>query len=801
MIDQVTDPDNEPLHLAALLSIPCLSPGSHDYEPDIPGPLCCIIDAMVTKDPQTVKSVLQHILSAPGIPKLYKEIYDGLRNGNCAGTLYNPSWTPDPVATSQSLRLTVGRGLVDPAPGYNTLEVFCLLMADPIDSEAMASVGCSLYMEDYGHGSSRPIIAYVNRYLRDGGIKRRNRAAGLAWDLTGIIVAHLLDHSGKIACGALSAFPFKWAMMFRTWTVGCQGSRRVAEIERTGSDMAAVNEDLLWGYFAGITDLFDYERDWGRSADNIGIAFSDVNWVLECCTRIGKCPTSFFRHTFLPTIWWIFTTPQHVLTTDPAVIEVVNRHLTNSTNGEHGVTARSCARTIFEFIAKRAGVHDELVNDILSRLYTHKECLTDHDPAQPCPSLKTSTVLSGLIKSEDIWHEYDAASGSASQLPADGRKEDSLEKPFTNSVSMSLNLKTRLPPVGCVASSGFSLSCEKIALEVCTGQLETADSLVHRLEHRKSRVNYCDSIVNGHPFMLAMRPTSDQDRCIGPNSTPGNGSKHPPSIAIDAADPLNRAEVGNRSAKGRDSSNDIIPPAVPCGTEAHMKDVAPKLMRIDAQHICRPPLHGQQAVIFRYYNQAIPEHLLQLSQTDVFSSNFGNLAPCAPELAPTRVTGEPEKWRSRCWLMSENLVELINLLEHLPKSFGLEPLSALVQGFIGIMSPDHMHICSSKIQWSGIYAAVQLAMEVLDEDMIHTLVILLMANITDVPFMMMKNGECLCWMKELWWNSPLRTAKPGIYDKLAILTLPQPDLHEANRIALQLMGFEKGGVELPAWLC
>jgi hypothetical protein len=286
-----------------------------------------------------------------------------------------------------------------------------------------------------------------------------------------------------------------------------------------------------------------------------------------------------------------------------------------------------------------------------------------------------------------------------------------------------------------------------------------------------------------------------------PDLSSGNTSGSSSSAVINAANPPNRRpEIGHNPVEENIGSQEVIPATSICSIEAGLKDMAPSLMSVNSQHICRPPLDGQQAALFRYYNEFIPEHLLQLTPTDVFSSTFGDLAPCVPEFAPTRVTAEPERWRGRCWLMSGNLTEFINILEHLPLSVGLKPLTALVHGFVDTMSANHVHDCSNKVQWSDIHAAIHCAIKVLDEDMLHRLVILLMANITDVPFSMMRNGECVCWTKELWWDPPLRIAKPDIYDKLAILTLPQPDLHEANRIALQLMGFQEAEVELPAWL-
>lgn len=801
-VDQVEEnPDDEPLRLAALLNVPCVSPGCHDCNPEIPGPLCCVLDATISKDPRKISAVLEHIFTYTGIPKLYGTIYHGLSKGNCVGTIYKPPWTPDPILGSKCLRLCVDRELVNPSPGSNTLEVICSLIADPIDSEVMASVGCGLSIEGYGHASSRPMITYVNRYLRHGGTKRRNRAAGLAWDLAGFLVARVLDCSGRVACGALSAFPLDWALKFRVWTLGCQGSRRVAEIERTGSDTAAVNEDLLWGYFSGILDYNDYERDWGRSADNIAIAFPEVNWVLECCAWMSKGMTAFYRHVFLPTIWWTFTTPQHPLTSDPAVIDVVTRHLANNMNEEHGIAARSCGVAIFEFIAKRSGVQDVLVGDIISNLYTHDQCLTDHDPADPCPVLKTSNVLSSLIKKEDIWHEYDNVEDSASNLRSFQHKEHEMERPTAKRKSAPPSLVMR-PTIASSSEPGaFSLSCKIIALKACSGRLEIAVSLVHRLEHRKARLSYCNPIANAHSFIPALHPNYCMEHFFDPDLSSGNTSRSSPSAVINAANPPNRPEIGHNPAEENIGPQKVIPATSICSIEAGLKGMAPSLMSVNSRHICRPPLDGRQAALFRYYNEFIPEHLLQLTPTDVFSSTLGDLAPCVPELAPTRVTAEPERWRGRCWLMSGNLTEFINILEHLPLSVGLKPLTALVHGFVDIMSANHVHNCSNEVLWSDIHAAIQCAIKVLDEDMLHTLVILLMANITDVPFSMMRNGECVCWTKELWWDSPLRIAKPDIYDKLAILTLPQPDLHEANRIALQLMGFQKGGVELPAWLC
>ncbi|KAM3087075.1 hypothetical protein ACMFMF_001006 [Clarireedia jacksonii] len=720
-IDHVADLDSEHLHIAALLNIPCLFPASHDYDPDIPGPLCCVLDAITTRNPSKVAAVLGGLLSAPGIPRLYAAIYYGLAEGNCPGVSYRPTWTIDPVASAECLTLAVDRRMINPSPAINTLEIFCELMADPIDSETMGSVGCALSLEGYGSGSSRDTTAYVRRYLRHGGARRRNRAAGLAWDLAGMLATRVLDSCGRVACGALSNFPLDWALLYRTWTLGCQGSRRVAEVERMGNDTAATSEDLLWGYFSGITDYFDYERDWGQSTDNLAIAFPDVNWILEFCTRNSTSPTAFLRHSFLPTMWWLAATPQHIMTTDPAVVALVAKYIAKPMTSDYGVVARSCGVAIFDFIARRAGVHKELIIDILSRLSMHNECLTEHDPTYECPVSRAFTSLPQFMNSEDDWCIEDTAKDPESVLPTDKRASQVAEEIFIKSENFAPLYPNILLPARSCGQAGFSLSCDMVALEVSKSQLEMVDMLMHRLEHRRDGTSYCHAVVNKFPPSLTLRGNPGLDYSSKFDTRPCNKVKTSPSAVVYEATLTNCREGIHYSEKAIGSSREIPAPSALCGIESHMRIIAPKLMSVTTQHSCRPSLRGQHTVLFRYYNEAVPEHLAQLSRPDVFSFDAGARVHGSSAVAPTHVTATPEVWRGECWLMSDTLVEFITLLEWLPPNLGLEPLAILVHGFINIMSPSHTHTCThtcdTGAQWTGIQAAIQRALDVLDDNM------------------------------------------------------------------------------------
>jgi hypothetical protein len=345
--------------------------------------------------------------------------------------------------------------------------------------------------------------------------------------------------------------------------------------------------------------------------------------------------------------------------------------------------------------------------------------------------------------------------------------------------------------------AGTSTSCFKTDLEARKPGDRRIYELLHRLEHRKTGIEYCDAVAHNHPFALTMHhglgvDDSSTDRKIVSSNKLKASSCTTTTCLVDPDNHPKDARSSKKTPNGLSTS---------CAIETNARAMAPTVMDTVTQQMCSPRLPDQQAALFRYYNEAVPEHFEQLSPTDVFSSDFGNIAHSRSDIPPTFVTAAPESWRNgKCWLSSEALTEFICLVDCTPPNLGLKPLSVLVNGFIHIMSPNHMHFCSSMVQWADIKAAIQCAMDILDDDMLHIVVILLMANISDVPFRMMQNKQCSCWMNELWWDSHLRDARPDIYHTLAIFTLDQPNLDYVNRVALRYVGIHQDHVSLPAWI-